>query len=415
MSATNNFDLNISNYKKDELEEIFALPSGGNYDALMIEMKCSQLKDNVGSDKSVEDSVRMKTITFLEEAKKMLLSEIQSSHLLQKLGDAYNVNNKLETSEIIDAGNTFIIDKPKTSFANSFPGEFFPGIINPLKKRTIQKNLNVDTRFRDNYYTSSPTNFYFDLPIKFTDVLNIQLSAFEMPTNFYNISSKMGNNYFYISIDSTGQKYPILVTDGYYTAEGLISYLNEYVLTEVTELNTFEFIYATDAAGNNTGKLFINSTTGANFSLIFNTDIDGNTDNTIPLPLKLGWVLGFRLGFYTGASSYEGETFIDLATQKYVYLVVDDFNNNVNNNFYNAFNTSILNQNILARISFQNNNVLGNTVQNNLSLITTPRQYFGPVNIQKLHIQLLDEYGRVIDMNNMDYSFCLTFHVVYDL
>jgi hypothetical protein len=57
----------------------------------------------------------------------------------------------------------------------------------------------------------------------------------------------------------------------------------------------------------------------------------------------------------------------------------------------------------------------GVTTQNNLSLITTPRQYFGPVDIQKLNIQLLDEYGRVIELNNMDYSFCLTFVSVYDL
>ena len=32
-----------------------------------------------------------------------------------------------------------------------------------------------------------------------------------------------------------------------------------------------------------------------------------------------------------------------------------------------------------------------------------------------MNIQLLDEYGRVIDLNNMDYSFCLTFQSVYDL
>jgi hypothetical protein len=50
-----------------------------------------------------------------------------------------------------------------------------------------------------------------------------------------------------------------------------------------------------------------------------------------------------------------------------------------------------------------------------LLLVTTSRQYFGPVDIQKMQIQLLDEYGRVLDMNNMDYSFCLSFQTVYDL
>ena len=93
---------------------------------------------------------------------------------------------------------------------------------------------------------------------------------------------------------------------------------------------------------------------------------------------------------------------------------MDDYNNSVNNSFYSAFNSSILNKNILARISLQGNNfnVLS---QNNLGLLTTPREYFGPINLQTMNIQLLDEYGRIIDLNNMDYSFCLTLTTIYDL
>ena len=42
------------------------------------------------------------------------------------------------------------------------------------------------------------------------------------------------------------------------------------------------------------------------------------------------------------------------------------------------------------------------------------REYFGPVDIQRLSIQLLDEFGRVIDLNNMDWSFVLSFVCLYD-
>ena len=108
------------------------------------------------------------------------------------------------------------------------------------------------------------------------------------------------------------------------------------------------------------------------------------------------------------------EGIVDLTGPRYIYLVVDDFNNNVNNNFYSAFNSSILNKNILARISLTTN-VFNNLEQNNLNIITTPRQYFGPIDIQKLQVQLLDEYGRIITLNNMDYSFCLTMQIVYDI
>ena len=86
----------------------------------------------------------------------------------------------------------------------------------------------------------------------------------------------------------------------------------------------------------------------------------------------------------------------------------------VNNNFYAAFNSSILNKNILARISLQANN-FNILQQNNLNLISTPREYFGPINLQTMNVQLLDEYGRIVDLNNMDFSFCLNLTTVYDL
>ena len=73
-----------------------------------------------------------------------------------------------------------------------------------------------------------------------------------------------------------------------------------------------------------------------------------------------------------------------------------------------------MNKNILARISFKDA-FLDTVKQNNLSIITTAREYYGPVDIQKLNIQLLDEYGRILDINNMDYSFCLTLETLYDM
>ena len=159
---------------------------------------------------------------------------------------------------------------------------------------------------------------------------------------------------------------------------------------------------------------FSDSTTHTKLELNFQADRGGVSDRNTPLPLKLGWMLGFRNGIYTGNLNYVSEGIVDISGPRYFFLVVDDYNNSVNNNFYSAFNSSLLNKNILARISLQSNtfNILE---QNNLSLITTPREYFGPVNIQTMNIQLLDEYGRIVDLNNMDFSFCVTLTTVYDL
>ena len=124
--------------------------------------------------------------------------------------------------------------------------------------------------------------------------------------------------------------------------------------------------------------------------------------------------MGYRQGYYESALTYPSEGVINLLGPRYIYLVIDDFNNSVSDGFYGAFTSSILNKNILARISLQGS-VFNFISQNNFNLITTPRQYFGPVDIQKLQVQLLDEYGRILDLNNMDYSFCLSFQTIYDL
>ena len=126
-------------------------------------------------------------------------------------------------------------------------------------------------------------------------------------------------------------------------------------------------------------------------------------------------MLGFRNGKYEGNLNYVSEGIVDVGGPRYMYLAIDDHNNNVNNGFFSAFNSSLLNKNVLARISLQNASSFGVFSENNFNLVTSPRDYFGPVNLQHLNIQLLDEYGRVVDLNNMDFSFCLTLITAYDI
>ena len=99
---------------------------------------------------------------------------------------------------------------------------------------------------------------------------------------------------------------------------------------------------------------------------------------------------------------------------KYIYLAVDDFNNSSNNHFISAFNQSILNTDILARISIRGS-INSNINENDFHLVTEPRHYFGPIDIQRLRIRLFDEFGRILSMNNSNYSFCLTMKLLYDL
>ena len=306
--------------------------------------------------------------------------------------------------------------RPESPYVSSHPSEFFPGVINPIKKRTIKKNLNIDSKFRDNYFTSSASNYNFNLPINMNDVLQMNLSAIELPTTYYVVSKQYGNNFFSIKVNGSD---PIVINipDGNYDQITIMHAINNQLSVAPDPYKTVIFTIN-----------LTNGTTGSGQSMVGFTDLSGNSvleldfqadkngipDRNTPLPLKFGWLLGFRNGIYTNNLNYVSEGVLDISGPRYLFLVIDDYNNSVNNNFYSAFNSSVLNKNILARISIPSS---GFTVleQNNLSLVTTPREYFGPVNIQTMNIQLLDEYGRVVDLNNMDFSFCLTLTTAYDL
>jgi len=414
-----NFDLNIENYNRDELIEMFELPS--NFDKNIIEIKEARLKDSIINNKEINKETQVKTLNFLLKAKNIILNDSQPQKngiLQQKIEDFYNSSYELKTSKLEDREEHMIQVRPEKPYLSSFPSEFFPGIINPIKKRTIKKNLNIDTKFRENYYTSSASNFNFSLPINFNDVLQMQLASIELPTTYYVVSKQYGNNFFSITVDASSTV--INIPDGNYDQTTIMSAINNQLTLAGAPYKDVVFTINLTNGTTGSGQTLVGFSTlpvppvYSILELNFQADRYGVSDRNTPLPLKFGWILGFRNGIYVGNKNYVSEGVVDITGPRYLFLVVDDYNNSVNNNFYSAFNSSILNKNILARISLQANtfNILE---QNTLSLITTPREYFGPVNIQTMNIQLLDEYGRIVDLNNMDFSFCVTLTTVYDL
>ena len=413
-----NFDLNIDNYTLKELEDFFGL-NYDNYNEADLLKQESKLKLNILNDKNVGLSTKTNTFQFLSAVRQRLINHIKTLSSNIYAFDK-NLDRGLDKSDVINVGSTNIIKQSATPYSTSFPSEFYQGSINPLFKRILRQNINIDTRFRSNYYATNASNFNVELPLKISQVVSLQLSALEMPNTFYVISQVFGNNFFVLEISGLT---PLIVTipDGNYDYLSLQEYINNYVQTVGTgNYQNIRFLSDINtplgtgpAAGS--GRMVAGSTTGTiAFSLNFVTDRYGNEDRQTPLPLKLGWLMGFREGYYENALTYVSEGIINLLGPRYIYLVVDDFNNNVNDGFYAAFSSSILNKNILARISLQGS-VFNSMSKDNFNLITTPRQYFGPVDIQKLQIQLLDEYGRILNLNNMDYSFCLTFQTIYEL
>jgi hypothetical protein len=409
------FDLNIDNYTKQELASLFDLPP--NYDDSILEIKESKLRENIMKNTEINKDTQKRTINFLVKAKTILLNNYKSDknpELQQKILDFYNTSYELKSTKLEDQEEHMVQVRPDKPYLSSYPSEFFPGIINPLKKRTIKKNLNIDTRFRENYFSSPSTNFNFALPIDFDNVLQMQLTSLELPTTYYNVSKQYGNNFF--SITANTSTTVVTIPDGNYTYDGIVNIIYTQLTNLGAPFNEVVFLLNINNSSGS-GQMMVGlipASTITSLSLNFQADRFGIDDRSTPLPLKFGWMLGFRNGIYENNLNYVSEGIVDVTGPRYIYLVVDDHNNNVNNGFYSAFNSSLLNNNILARISLQSR-FFDVQISNNLNIVTTPREYFGPVNIKNINIQLLDEYGRIMDINNMDYSFCLTLITAYDI
>lgn len=416
-----NFDLNIDNYNLDELAQMFELPEGYSND--IIEVKEQKLKDGVINNRQIDKVTQLKTIDFLVKAKQMLMinpNKSAKATIQEKIGEVFNSNYELRKSNLENVNEHMVQVRENKSYSSSYPSEYFAGVINPIKKKTTRKVLNIDTRFRENYYSSSSTNFNVTLPINFNNVLSMQLSAIELPTTYYNISKQFGNNFFSVTVSDVNQV--VTIPSGNYKYDSIAQIITTSLSALSAPFNDIVFtVDLSNLTNSGTGQMLVGwkpgsvyFTSGTNITLNFQANIDGDDDRNTPLPMKLGWMLGFRNGIYVNNMNYVSEGIVDIYGPRYLYLVVDDRNNNVSNNFYSAFNSSILNKNILARISVQSNTFTVYT-QNNLNLISLSREYFGPVNIQNLNIQLLDEYGRTVDLNNMDYSFSLILTTAYDI
>ena len=148
--------------------------------------------------------------------------------------------------------------------------------------------------------------------------------------------------------------------------------------------------------------------------------------------MRLGWQLGFRSAQYVcggapvsvGGTSYIigaclSEGICLICGPRYGFISIEDYQKNTSPSYVVAYANSILQNNVITRVNLSS--VLGDVgvyqISNDLGLDSQSgrtREYFGAVDIQKLQITMYDEYGRIINLNNMDWSFTLEFDKLYD-
>jgi len=611
------FDLNVGNYSLKELLNFFGLDK--NDDATSVDRSCNDLKKKIQADPKLGPITKSKIHDFLNKAVDRLTQSRNTTKELFENGAASAEDGSGITAATITAaikasapapgptkfmqlkndvqehGDNFLITRPseQAGIAGNFKNGKTaltgapPGIVNPVAMSTIKRALNVDTRFRSNYYSTRSTDFVFNIPYKFENVTSMSVATYELPLTYYAISQQYENNCIIFQWKSLGadyydNQYTLLIPDGNYNASfqsgngspienainGILKgtslvqqtglaytvdrtsgrsmfacnsatyasgnvfpyspnlatttvFMNANASTTTPPPNSSQIIWGdntfqasstiiyfspTDVNGNSVSlSTYNNSSTltitdgtnvqtfavssvvdtgpgsywtvnvsnglGPNIAdssaikatfttipvhmpftgsmrIVFNAraGIDRNVNSSVttatsnssfqsdtrPLPYFLGWQLGYRTAVYElgGGTDSAGSTTpgipqsavsegICLITgPQYVFLCIDDYNNNVNNYYASAYGSSTIAPNIIARLNIkqQINSAGAYGVVSGESLstsLTYSREYFGPVDIQRIRVTLVDDFGRVLDLNNMDWSFALMFECVY--
>tara|TARA_B100000780_G_scaffold279144_1_gene255938 strand:+ start:8651 stop:9706 length:1056 start_codon:yes stop_codon:yes gene_type:complete len=340
----------------------------------------SLLQNNLLNDISHKDSLFNelnptcnKTIIIPSDFKDADNTTILNSNLQHRQNEINFKTNK-----------TLLVNQPYNTLSKDIA-------VNPFFKNNIKKFVNIDTRFRENYSSTISTDFTMQLNFSLKNVISMELVDIEIPNTWYTISESLGNNFFYINDTK------IMIQSGNYDGDLLMDEIKKNVNFTGYDIQ-MNFV---------SGQCEI-SKLNAIDTIIFSQC----NDDDISIQRTLGWILGFRKNEYTGAQSHISEGIIDTAGKRYIYVIIDDFNNNVNDFIIGNLKTSFLNKNILGRVSFNETKyqIIRDTAADH-GLQT--REYFGPVNINRLHVQLIDEYGKTIDLNHMDFSFALQFKLMY--
>ena len=290
--------------------------------------------------------------------------------------------------------------------------EIITGNVNPVKRLTQLINYHFNTLFREKYYSSTPTNFKYLMPIGgINNVVSIKLLSVEIPNSWFLFSNIIGNNKFKIEItyNKKCSVYYIIIPEGNYDKESLVYYLNKkYFLNSGNDLLEYIEIAIDEYTNKTYFKISDSAPEDFVFSLHFVEDEQTNIIKTF------GWILGFRLSKYLNITDIiESEGLFDGGGDRYVYMVFNDYNYNNNSNNIVCFDNTSMDDNILAKIQLINGKFSLIFNDNDSNPLIKIRKYNAPVNISKIEIKLLDKFGNIINLNNMDWSFSIEFEILY--
>lgn len=424
------FNLNIDEYSNSELEELFNL-SGVHYSKEILKQSYLRSLNQVNQtalSKDFTSQTKKNTALFLEKVFNILNSSISETETISQVPNATIFSN-----------TNFPVIKPVNNIPN--PKEILDTPI-----ASVSKIITIDSRFRDN--GSTPTsNFGISFKDTFNRVNSIEIQNLFTPDIFMMISSGLGNNFFNLTIGNDTKT--IIVPKWkqssfeensytkyiYYLQKikkeinklgGLfqrVSFIPEEIVNEeiydIFNPDISKPIFSSNPDLMVSKLVLVFDANGipspGSISLDFGKTIDNKEDSN-NIKRKIGYIFGYRKETYTSniiANTYNtiiSDAPFDLNANRYGYLVLDDFQNNGDSNVYTSDITyegckqiAASSGKILSKLDFSRNSSGAGMDR----YTAVPRNYQGPVNINKFQVSIIDEFGRVMEFANSDWSLTL--------
>lgn len=452
-----NLNLDITTYKLEELENLLKLKANYKQEEIF-EAKTKMEKFILKSN--LNESKREELYIFLDNIYNKL-----TNNLL-----------KIDKSKFNDVtqydGNHFVIKNENNQYSSVLENN------KKINKSIIKRTYTIDSLFRSNYDNpdNQSHDFIITLPEIVTKAITMSISSIQIPLTYHNISEELNNNVFRIEVlDSSDNPTDISgnieLTSGLYEARNVSALTtnilgatftsqikaadiefeikNRIIASDIPDICNNLTFFIDSRSGYGTFEYNDNGTTGLltngnKIKIKFDVDnektFNGCGDDTFKYKFneiyqRLGWQLGFRPNeiIIDNSNSIFIETLTDASNiarvasrgiayinyPRYLYIAIDDFQAS-SRNYFSIASESIIAPNIIARI-----NILSLLEDKTaFKMAAAPgdfnysqkhiREYFGPTDINKLKIQLLDEYGRTFPINNMDWSFILSFECFYN-
>ena len=455
-------NLDLNTYTLTELENLLKLIKPYNEEDILNKKK--NLENQI-SKSNINQNKKEELYIFLDNIKNKLTGEYLNS--LRPDETVFNDVNKYD-------GNHFVIKNTNDQYASVLENN--KKVNKSIIKKTFTVDSIFRPNY-DNPNNQSH-DYIIELPETITNAVTMSISSIEIPLSYHNVSDDFNNNTFRIELNRKGvdpttlsetliedSSWDIVLVPGLYEslftstaqrkAQNIVTQINSQIAVQVTG-NTQA---ATDVSKNLTfdvhpisgygvftynNKNAVNEKveSGSQIVLNFNIDNDRTLENCSEnlLYQKLGWQLGFRgdkaiidcSGLTTGpfpsllnptatpdTASVISPGICHIAYPRYLYIAVDDFQTS-SRKYFAVASPSTIAPNIVARINilscledktaYKNAAAPGDYLYTNKHV----REYFGPTNIKKMRIQLLDEYGRQFPINNMDWSFVASFECFYN-